>query len=278
MLQLGQLSAWIVIGGVEGPEAKEYNIETTDDSKSATCWIASEEGTRFSIHWRNAGLPGSLVGRVLVDGNKCGSKVTSGPRSTSKDSIIASSEVVRPFIFSSLDVTDDDAYLERTSGDIGTIKLEVWDVEITGTEPCWGLPIPADQKVHERSKKAMTHQIKFGDPEPCVNQVYVTTKEIGAHPRATFSFKYRSLDVLRANGIVPPLRPGKRKADTLGSDCDTNDQVVTMVEDSDVEEEARLLERINAIRAKRAKSSGSRKKIKREKDHPIPAGEIIDLT
>lgn len=40
-LELGDFSAWIEVDGVELPQ---HGVEYSQDEKTATCWIASEDG------------------------------------------------------------------------------------------------------------------------------------------------------------------------------------------------------------------------------------------
>lgn len=58
---------------------------------------------------------------------------------------------------------DDDAFLNvPTSPELGDIKLEIFEVKVQGKGKFNPLPIPAsdDEKIHERSKKAVGHRVK----------------------------------------------------------------------------------------------------------------------
>ena len=59
---------------------------------------------------------------------------------------------------------DDDAYLHiPASPELGDIKLEIFQVRIGGRSLTGPLPVvPKTEKIHERSKKAVGHHIKFG--------------------------------------------------------------------------------------------------------------------
>ncbi|KAJ7661652.1 hypothetical protein B0H17DRAFT_1212208 [Mycena rosella] len=256
-------SAWIAIDGVK---ASEFDVQTA--GKTATCWIPSEVGKKFSVHWSNLSVAGMTGGRVLVDGNDCDGQILARetrPTSTSMAGINETTTSVRPFIFSSLDMTDDDSVLECNPAEkLGTIDLEIWRVRRVDDASTWhGRAAPPPKKIHERAKKAATQQISFCEPvfrEPAKVVRCKWTERI-----ITFSFKYRPLESLRANGTAPPLRDKrKRKA---SPECDE--------EDSDAEE-ARLLEtRLSEIRAKQAQKTPKnlKRKIKAEDDT-----DIIDLT
>ncbi|KAG6908583.1 hypothetical protein DXG01_004069 [Tephrocybe rancida] len=128
----------------------------------------------------------------------------------------------RDFMFTSLGVTDDDAYLDTVdqSYNFGTITLELWHLHVEGVvskplEHQPGNQVLEGQVVHERSKKAGTHHVKYGEeyysPSPVVDVVSAHT--IGAGPYASFTFKYRPIEMLMAGGIVP--RPIDNRAEEI---------------------------------------------------------------
>ncbi|KAJ7680811.1 hypothetical protein DFH06DRAFT_1164247 [Mycena polygramma] len=265
MLQSDGFSAWITI---DGAEVSELDVRTA--RKNVTCWIPSEVGKRFSVHWSNHSVPGLTGGRVLVDGRNCDGQVLARkrrPTSTSMDGINEATTSVRPFVFGSLDVTDDDAVPESNQDDrLGTIDLEIWKVEKKDDRGWLGIAAPTPKKVHERSKKAVTQQIDFCDPVPRQPARVVSCR--WTERIVSFSFKYRSLDLLRANGIASPLRDkGKRKASPI-PECALSDE-----DDSDAEEARKLEMRLSEIRAKRALKNPKKRKIKDEDE-----AELIDLT
>ncbi|KAJ7354659.1 hypothetical protein DFH08DRAFT_691732 [Mycena albidolilacea] len=228
-------TAWVTIEDTKTPE---FDVRRSDST--VTCWIPSEVGKKFSINWSNLSVPGITGGRVLVDGNNCDGQILARkqrPTSTFMNGINETTTSVRPFVFRSLDMTEDDADPDSIPDqDLGSIVLEIWKVEKNGAGPStWAnMPAPAPKKIQERSKKAVTQQIGFCDSvdRPPVKVIPCKWKE----RIATFSFKYRPLELLRANGIAPPLRDkGKRKASPV-HECIISDN-----EDSDTEE-ARMLE------------------------------------
>ncbi|KAJ7091960.1 hypothetical protein B0H15DRAFT_182093 [Mycena belliarum] len=261
-------SAWLTIDGVKTPE---FSVRTAEQTVS--CWIAAEVGKNFSVHWANVSVPGMTGGRVLVDGNNCDGQILARekrPTSTSMAGFNETTTSVRPFVFAPLELTDDDAALEAVPDErIGTIDVEIWKVRSDGFgASVWaGLPAPPPLKrTHERAKTAANQQIAFCDP------VYRQPAEVAGckwtQKIVTFSFKYRSLDLLRANGIAPPLRDkGKRKA---SPECLVSGDSEA---DSDAEE-ARLLEtRLSEIRAKQAQKNLRKRRLKAEDE-----GTVIDLT
>ncbi|KAJ7121332.1 hypothetical protein C8R43DRAFT_1241522 [Mycena crocata] len=272
MPQSEGFSAWVAIDDVK---ASEFEVQASQ--RTVTCWIPSELGEKFSVHWSNLSVPGLTGGRVLVDGNNCDGQILARarrPTSTSMDGFNETTTSVRPFVFGSMNVTDDDQLLESNpEGRFGTIDLEIWRVERNEAGPStWsGIAAPPPKKIHEqRSKKAATQQITFSDPVARQPAKVVPCRWM--ERIVTFSFKYRPLDFLRASGIAPPLRDkGKRKA-SASPECTISD-----ADDSDAEE-ARILEtRLSEIRAKRAQKNPKKRKIKDE-DEGEDGSDIIDLT
>lgn len=65
-------------------------------------------------------------------------------------------------------IADDDAYLDTidASLDIGTIQLQLWRFQVQNVvtrplEHSYGGPVLEEQVVHERSKKAGAHHVKY---------------------------------------------------------------------------------------------------------------------
>ncbi|KAJ7162060.1 hypothetical protein C8R46DRAFT_342870 [Mycena filopes] len=266
MLQFREFSAWITIDGQQTPE---YAVEVSEDKRTVTCWIASELGKRFSVDWRNSSYPHLTRGRVAVDGNYCGGKLIKPmglPKFASKTGI-RDTHCLKPFVFSTLELTDDDAFLGGpTHEDLGVIRLTISAVELIGETANPRKLALSELKVHERSKKAVTQQITLAKPEFSQRpKVIVTTTTIGPH-LVKFLFKYRPADgeVLRANGIVPQLKPKPSSEPVRPLTPDD-----TLADD---EEERKLRERLGALEAKRLKRD-TKPRVKREADN-----SFVDLT
>ncbi|KAJ7761008.1 hypothetical protein B0H16DRAFT_557304 [Mycena metata] len=201
---------------------------------------------------------------------------------------------LRPFIFSTLALTDDDSLLGSSSHpELGLIQLTIVPVQATETNTSLALPSLAELKVHERSKKAVTQQITLAEPEILATppKTYDLVR-IGPNI-ANFSFKYRPLDVLRANEIAPQL---KRKASPEIPRAATPEDPEAL---ADTREAEILRERLKALDAKLQKrvkkpnvkdelagqvidltqnSARSNKRVKLEERRPFIPGEVIDLT
>ncbi|KAF7305873.1 hypothetical protein HMN09_00741500 [Mycena chlorophos] len=241
-LSANGIDAWVAVGGYDS-EAQTYQPEPFDgrDSDSSvsgwTAWIASELGQEFSVHWRNTDVFCQTVGRVWVDGIECSGEILRGPN---YDTRVAgrrtSGSAVQPFVFERIELTDDDNFLHASSSrDIGTIKLEIWTINMTGTKPFSNSAPVADAKVHERSKKGVAHQVKFvfllfkfGAPVEGNQRSAAVIEYLDTSPLATFTFRYRSIEILRANGIAPARestsRTTKRKSRTMSAGVKLEDK------------------------------------------------------
>ncbi|KAJ7267545.1 hypothetical protein B0H12DRAFT_114310 [Mycena haematopus] len=270
MLQYKEFAAWVSIDGTEAPE---YGVEISEDQKSATCWISSELGKKFAVHWKNTPYHSDTLGNVFMDGTKCdGIIIRAGTTKTAtKDGVYDSQFSKRPFVFSALELTDDDAFLGSSlHQELGLIELKIEPIEVVSSEPATNVALLSEIKVHERSKKAATQQITLAEPELFNTPRLVSICQTTGPELAKFCFKYRPADVLRANGIMPPApQQLKRKASVEPLRTETSD---SDEDEDDAREEKMLRERLNAIEAKRLKKD-KKPRIKDESD-----STIVDLT
>ncbi|KAJ7141254.1 hypothetical protein C8R44DRAFT_763071 [Mycena epipterygia] len=284
MLSWKEFSAWITIDGIETPE---YSVETSEDQNTVTCWIASELGKKFSIHWENSSYRTHTAGEVKMDGNKCQAKLIYGhlvPRTVFKEGV-TDGQTIKPFTFSSLALTDDDSFLGGSSHeDLGVIELCIYPVDLLNTPHVPGPTTDLSAlKLHERSKKAVTQQITLAQSRKLpVPTNFVTTRRAGPD-LVKFFFKYRPIDVLRANGIAPQL---KRKAPDPEAEraLTPDDDVAVTV--GDVEETRILPEKEMKPPVKHepgdvidsTQDTRRSKRVKREARRPFIPRETIDLT
>ncbi|KAH7907516.1 hypothetical protein BJ138DRAFT_1104274 [Hygrophoropsis aurantiaca] len=305
MLQYKQLSAWITVD--DDTALEPYGIETSPDTNTVTCWIVSEAGKKFSVNWKDCApsRQSDTDGVVHLDGQHCGGVVTLRTSSlhTKKSRVRLSPTLSRDIMFSNVQLTDDDAYLERSNADLGEVKLSLWHGVRTGDSTHNSVrEVTETHKVHERTKKAGAHCVGFGD--------VVTTEPIRfskfarstTQPAATFIFKYRGYDLLRANGIIPPPSPQKSSItppsestkNASGSAAAESSQAENEDDDDDTEREISTLKRkLELLESRRKNSNGGRdrasqprdrpiKRVKVKREHPrricVPSGEVIDLT
>ncbi|KAF9493311.1 hypothetical protein BDN71DRAFT_1450438 [Pleurotus eryngii] len=293
MLQLEKFSAWVTIDGEETPE---YNVEISDDGTETTCWIASQVNKPFEVHWRAEPNHSATAGDVRVDGKNTSGQVvhpsTYMSQNASVKGVPISLTQIRPLMFSTTELTDDDSYLNvGVSPELGSIVLEINNVVVTDAPSRHELQdTQFESKVHERSKKLGAHSARLGEPEYKVSK-YVSIRRYGRV--ASFTFRYRPLDILQAQSIVPPPNSSKRKADNTPGEDETDapvdkkraiPEVIELDDDGneDVESELKALrarmELLKAKQVKKERAEPSAKRVKREHKPVLIQGEIIDLT
>ncbi|KAJ7472668.1 hypothetical protein FB451DRAFT_1469566 [Mycena latifolia] len=274
-MQLGQFAASV---SVEGVELTEFAVEYSADGIGAIGWIPSESGKQFHVKFKNMKAISNyrVSGTVFVDGIDCGRKsmvAKCDPRISTggRDSVATSPDTRRPLIFSKQALTDDDAYLNAAiSPDLGTIKVVLTHVKPVDSKRTWGEVLVGRRfetpVLHERSKKAMGHSVQFG-PE-FYSGLNRQNESYPIKDLVTFIFKYRPIELLRAEGIAPPA---PREEMTVKMDVDADE-----AHEAEIKKlEARLVELKN--KKKQVKQEPSEVKIKTEEPTFKPA-EVIDLT
>ncbi|KAJ7121339.1 hypothetical protein C8R43DRAFT_78095 [Mycena crocata] len=270
-------SAWITIDGREA-ETPEYDIQVSENEKMVTCWIGSELGKKFTVHWKNSSYYDSdTSGHVKMDGVACGGLLMyrSAAPVLAHLTGVSDGTAIRPFIFSSLSITDDDAFLGGSSHqELGVIELHIYPSRIESRDVSATILSLSELKVHERSKKAVTQQITLGNAELLPQrETFVRSQRIGPD-LVKFLFKYRPMDVLRANGIAPPLARDERK----GSAEPELEPASTPDDLADAEEARILREKLAALEAKRIKKEKGKKPPRVKRELSSSSGPIIDLT
>ncbi|KIJ60390.1 hypothetical protein HYDPIDRAFT_43389 [Hydnomerulius pinastri MD-312] len=293
-MRLGDYSAFVI---VDDKELEEFDIEVESATK-ATCWIPSEEGKKFGVKWQCHARkrPTHSSGRVEVDGISCrGSLINPGPLGigdTRVRSYVSCDTMTRDLMFSRLQLSDDEALLDKSNATrVGEISLEIIHGAVMKKQnlrPSTHLDVPdADDKLHEKAKKATAHRVGFG-PEKPRNKIRETYNHLipNHDPPLVFVFKYRPLDVLQANGIAPkPAIPASQEA---GSDDEIDIQDAPYTEDikpRELNDRIQSLENeLKRLRSQQVGASEDRKP-KRVKKEPgverrpkFTPGEVIDLT
>ncbi|KAK2460251.1 hypothetical protein APHAL10511_007640 [Amanita phalloides] len=266
---------------VDGGELPEYDIQVDESEKQVSCWIPSEAGKKFSVCWNNASPVSDAGGWVTLDGVNVGGCLcyTGSSRELVHSSWSTSSTTGRYFSFSPISYTDDDAYLHVSVANLGVIKIDIWSVLVGGERQFCCPTIDSDVKVHERSKKLGVHRVQFGEEEMTQYKVIHDTKPVCR--LATFIFKYRPLDILQANGILPlaPLshdissqqvRENKKRKLPEGDVIEVKD------DDEDLGRRVKKLKKeLQQLEARQAKEG----KVKVERQNRLsPTNEVIDLT
>ncbi|KZT71925.1 hypothetical protein DAEQUDRAFT_723544 [Daedalea quercina L-15889] len=194
----------------EGRELPEYHSEAVDN-KTLACYVATEVDKTFEICWRGdtrRDSHGTAV-RCFVDGHYAGGAYCSrGILSGKRWGIREAEDRRRPFVFSALVTTDDDAVAvgSQTDPNLGMIEVKL---EYAVMEGKTAFSTNADQflpgKVHERSKKMGVQCVSLGDGQNCTAMDQIRSRSLNPKDPvyARFVFRYRSKDFLQAQGIIP---------------------------------------------------------------------------
>ncbi|KAJ3822348.1 hypothetical protein F5880DRAFT_1720190 [Lentinula raphanica] len=199
-LTFENFSAWIEVDGSELPL-----FDASVNGREVSCWIPSEVGKAFIVKVRTGErrTPKSLG--LYMDGQSFGGKFmdTGAPRTCTFAGVRTSATTQQPFVFSNVELTDDDHYLNEASAGLGDIKLVLSHVTLGGwSSQATYAKCNTISKIHEKSKKATGHKVDLGDEQsiPHTSKLNATRHDVIVN----FVFKYRPLDMLRANGIAPP--------------------------------------------------------------------------
>lgn len=249
---LGDVSACIFIDDQELPEY-DVVVSSTPTENRTTCWIASAEGKKFGVRTKVlAKQTSGIVTTVFIDGVRC--CVYAGPpgySGTLDHTFLTNGRVRRDFVFSKLELTDDDSMLDdRTSNDIGQIVMEKATGKYTMTEHVVGsqdvtLRVP-EGKVHERSKKACSHRVTFGEEVPHHDPGIPFTIMQDNSPKSVFVFKYTRLDVLQAMGVAP-YTPSTAKTEPQPEDHNDEIEVMDGPYESSPSDDVKPLARIREL-------------------------------
>ncbi|KAF4596180.1 hypothetical protein EYR40_008139 [Pleurotus pulmonarius] len=281
MLFKENMLAWVEI---EGIAAQEYNVEVKKNGKHVTCWIASEEGKTFSVYYKDSSCSTPTGVRLTVDGVKINFKPLKPLSQRSEESYCFETARVSPterrkLTFSKIATTDDDKYLNHGNRKVGEITLRVSTVRDTGTRKITRFIQLPSEPIHEKSKKGGTHCVSLGAVEHACYTAESDVWDCLQH-LVTFSFKYRPLGLLQANGIAPTPPPVSVTPESEESVSKEEEELRRQMQIM----QERLAELEKSRNAKRVKEESdiaerrARKRVKLGPKSTFSQGEVIDLT
>ncbi|RDI85237.1 hypothetical protein Vi05172_g4774 [Venturia inaequalis] len=216
----------IVVDGVECAEYPAPDDMDEDDPNLVTKYIETTPGAKFQIHVyvrpeAQALRFNGIVARIVVDGQKIGKPFWRKCRGTSKARITRGPEEqsttgwqVRDLMFSVL-TTDDNAThkiseeLKQQINTLGEIRIEFYRINVkepgTAHSTKWTdrtETIPAKAL----KGKAISHEVGLSSTAEVITEpthfslIYIDGRE---SPFATMCFRYRSLNDLKAELIIP---------------------------------------------------------------------------
>ncbi|KAI0702805.1 hypothetical protein C8T65DRAFT_831091 [Cerioporus squamosus] len=208
---------WITCDGESLPE---YQVQVEGDGKTVACFVPSESGKNFAIHWNDHVKATWLLYAFTLDGrNISHGSISSAGSSGKRAGVLTDADIEQPFQFADLKTSDDDSLLSNMSSnaDLGTIRVSIRRVHEHYTlVPFTPATFNAVEKVHERSKKAGAHNVALGkgsriaDPPLRYLFRYDPIDPLEGYI-ATFVFRYRPRALLQAQGVMP-LSPPSQEA------------------------------------------------------------------
>ncbi|KAF9062866.1 hypothetical protein BDP27DRAFT_1300128 [Rhodocollybia butyracea] len=207
MIFFGNFGAWISFNG-EG-YLEEYGTETDYTQNKVTCYVPSEEGKAFQVHWWDKSFETATRGRVSVDGRPVGGKVISSKERCSvvKKGFRLSSDQSAPFVFAKLKVTDEEISSSWTEKP-GEINLVIMRVRMRSRKVFdKHKNLPETPTFNEKMHKSAAHNTTYGTPVVRNTRIFEHDTEPYGDPVAHFCFRYMPIDLLRAKDIAPyPIR------------------------------------------------------------------------
>ncbi|KAF9260073.1 hypothetical protein L218DRAFT_1079593 [Marasmius fiardii PR-910] len=202
---INSFSTWI---SIQGKPCKEYRVEESQGKKTATCWVASEEGKDYEVNWKatsSSTAQGPVCARIQIDGRKCGGQyIRFGPRAKTMSGMTTGPTARRRFSFEPVKTTDEDLFVTaHASPEMSEIRITIRRTMLHEASLAKTVSAPAEQIFHEVSKKGMNHRTSF--KSELTEPTRVTRAEDYGEPLATFYFRYRPLEILQADGIAPAV-------------------------------------------------------------------------
>ncbi|KAF8650053.1 hypothetical protein AX16_005443 [Volvariella volvacea WC 439] len=155
---------------------------------------------------------------------------------------------------------------------MGEIRLVVMEVKVTnkfllqaGTGSTLRGELPTGV-MHERAKKVLGHCVRLGSSNPIPSRITYSGQYV--RTLAAFIFKYRPIEILRANGITPP-DPNRKRAIEETKPTELEDE-----EDKDIssikQEIARLQAQLEEMEGQRPKKRAKVKREVKKEDTGVP--------
>ncbi|KAI0642782.1 hypothetical protein C8Q79DRAFT_234647 [Trametes meyenii] len=213
MLHRGH-EVWISDG--DGRRLPEYKMEIdNNEERRVSCYIPSESGMQFIVHWQDYNGAHNASMHCSVDGMHAGRSSCRPNSGGSRFGVRTTPNTYTTFQFGELRTTDDDDALLaanlRSLEKVGTIEMRVHRSQQSGQPaPFKPAAFAGVGAIHERSKKLGAHCAMPGRAVKCrsiPHRVRHLPLVPGEGPYAIFVFQYRPAGLLQAQGIMPPPPP-----------------------------------------------------------------------
>ncbi|KAI0721089.1 hypothetical protein C8T65DRAFT_724733 [Cerioporus squamosus] len=192
----------------DGEELDAYKIQMEND-KVISCYVASEAGKEFRVHWIDSKPPSHLSVEVRTDGRRMATlSHTKQTSKTSNGGFRVAIDAHCPYQFAPMTTTDDDTLPSAYSEELGTIEVRLRRVRDFMPVPY----VPKNQtrpgpaRIHERNRKGTgpSHCVSLGKTkEVKAKSTILRPLLIDDKPYVTFRFFYRPKEYLEEKNIVP---------------------------------------------------------------------------
>ncbi|KAJ7087840.1 hypothetical protein C8R44DRAFT_819945 [Mycena epipterygia] len=207
MLTHRGFSAWIVVDGKPLPE---YLVAEDTKAARVSCWIPSEEGQKFSVHWKDHDGKVDSCSFISLDGLVVPGRFLFGTGETFRQGVRSSKSTERAFVFQKIE--EDEPSTQSINKDVGMITLRIKRIQRVASRPA--NPVQQLPSVTLGKRKAGELSVGFGDDMPAYDQFaytwsvkpYGKDAPAGARTPSTyvsFVFRYRSREFLQMQGIMP---------------------------------------------------------------------------
>ncbi|EGO00359.1 hypothetical protein SERLA73DRAFT_180931 [Serpula lacrymans var. lacrymans S7.3] len=195
---------------------------------------------------------------------------------TSLSYVQTSSASIRHFVFSEPQFSDMDDMSSSELRDQGQIKLVIWKANVFVGNTRRAYPrVGPTQTIRERSRNVLAHCIGFDKEEETEPMFKFRAKRLDRKPLATFIFRYRSLEVLQARGVIP--RNSIQLVNGGGGDEEYYVKLIQSLQDTLKAAQEKLNE-LQKLNMQSRTTSVSRKKARTRPSNDHQQKEVIDLT
>ncbi|OCH92214.1 hypothetical protein OBBRIDRAFT_818381 [Obba rivulosa] len=201
-------AAWVTC---EGKELSEYEVTLDKRKNRVTCWIPSQAGKTFTVHWRDMGSSVESATYLYLDGTVVPGHFLFGSGTAERGSMRVGEAEERPFMFATVqEDTEGTPSKKNASKHVGTIMIKIRQVRRTSPHA------PNAPRVPPRSPRGRRTTgetyIGFGPIRSSHPQATNTwsivpydDKKPGSY--VTFVFRYRPRDFLVMQGIMSRSDP-----------------------------------------------------------------------
>ncbi|EMD38001.1 hypothetical protein CERSUDRAFT_93526 [Gelatoporia subvermispora B] len=201
-------AAWITC---EGKELAEYEITLDRRKNRVTCWVPSQAGKTFTVHWRDMGSTIESATYLYLDGTMVPGQFLFGTGTAERGSMRVGEAQERPFMFAAVEEdTQGTPNKPGSNKHVGTIMVKIRRVKRTSPHAPNAPQTPPKFPRGRRSTGETC--VGFGPVRSSQSQPNGTWSIVPYDPKnpgsyVTFVFRYRPRDFLIMQGIMSRTDP-----------------------------------------------------------------------